>query len=85
MLARGAGINEEHLVLGLDPEAEVPGGVPGSRENPDDLSLDAAIRRHVQVVLHRTDGNKSETARVLGISRSRLQRYVDRFDLHVPS
>ncbi|MEK9502088.1 sigma-54-dependent transcriptional regulator [Gaopeijia maritima] len=87
VLARGAAIDEEHLVLGLDSDADgVTGGARASgRDDPDDLSLDSAIRRHVQVVLHRTDGNKSETARVLGISRSRLQRYVDRFDLHVPS
>ena len=32
-------------------------------------------------VLERTQGNKSETARLLGISRSRLQRYVDKFKL----
>lgn len=84
VLARGAAIDEEHLMLHLDPGADGVGGA-GERDDPDDLSLDSAIRRHVQVVLHRTDGNKSETARVLGISRSRLQRYVDRFDLHVPS
>ena len=29
-------------------------------------------------------GHRPEAARVLGISRSRLQRYVDRFDLQVP-
>ena len=58
---------------------EIPSSFP-----PDDLSLDRAIAVHVQAVLQKTDGNKSEASRVLGISRSRLQRYVDRFDLDVP-
>ena len=39
---------------------------------------------HVQDVLQHTQGNKSETARLLGISRSRLQRYVEKFKLDVP-
>jgi ActR/RegA family two-component response regulator len=33
----------------------------------------------VSRVLERSGGNKSETARILGISRSRLQRYVEKF------
>ncbi len=86
ILARGAAVGEEHLVLGMDTEHGTFGAAPRSQEDdPDDFSLDTAVRKHVQVVLHRTEGNKSEAARVLGISRSRLQRYVDRFDLHVPS
>jgi DNA-binding NtrC family response regulator len=86
ILARGAVLGEEHLALGFDLPGSVAAGEngDGSSDDPDDFSLDTAIRRHVQVVLHRTEGNKSEAARVLGISRSRLQRYVDRFDLQVP-
>lgn len=87
ILARGPAIGEEHLVLGIDTDPGRFGAAPrtGPEDDPDDFSLDTAIRKHVQIVLHRTEGNKSEAARVLGISRSRLQRYVDRFDLHVPS
>ncbi|MBT8404627.1 MAG: sigma-54 dependent transcriptional regulator, partial [Gemmatimonadetes bacterium] len=86
ILARGAVLGEEHLALGFDAHGTSPavGGATRPDDDADDLSLDRAIRRHVQLVLHRTDGNKSEAARVLGISRSRLQRYVDRFELHVP-
>ncbi|MEQ9568608.1 MAG: helix-turn-helix domain-containing protein, partial [Longimicrobiales bacterium] len=87
ILARGPAIGDEHLVLGIDTDPGRFGAAPrtGPEDDPDDFSLDTAIRKHVQIVLHRTEGNKSEAARVLGISRSRLQRYVDRFDLHVPS
>jgi DNA-binding NtrC family response regulator len=95
ILARGAAIGPEHLSLGVEflpPEArgkgekreEKPQRNGGKPEMPDDLSLDAAISRHVQDVLAHTEGNKSETARLLGISRSRLQRYVEKFRLDVP-
>jgi DNA-binding NtrC family response regulator len=97
ILARGAAIGPEHLSLGVD--FVMPDGrredrradkkieksrKNGAAERPDDLSLDAAISRHVQDVLQHTQGNKSETARLLGISRSRLQRYVEKFQLDVP-
>jgi two-component system response regulator AtoC len=96
ILARGSAIGPEHLSLGVElvmhegrreekrdkkPEKS---GANGTGPLPDDLSLDAAISRHVQDVLQHTEGNKSETARLLGISRSRLQRYVEKFELDVP-
>ena len=94
ILARGAAIGPEHLSLGVDfavseargdgQRTEQKGRRNGVSELADDLSLDAAIARHVEQVLKHTEGNKSETARLLGISRSRLQRYVDKFELDVP-
>ena len=97
ILARGAAIGPEHLSLGVD--FVMPDGrrddrrgdkkvekarKDGAADLPEDLTLDAAISRHVQDVLQHTQGNKSETARLLGISRSRLQRYVEKFHLDVP-
>jgi two-component system, NtrC family, response regulator AtoC len=92
ILARGAAIGPEHVSLGVDiavyegrhggkkdDKAQKNGN--GVKKRPEDLSLDAAIQRHVQDVLAHTSGNKSETARLLGISRSRLQRYVEKFRL----
>jgi two-component system response regulator AtoC len=98
ILARGAAIGPEHISLGVDfvmpdgrreekrseKKTEKARGKNGALELPEDLSLDAAISRHVQDVLQHTQGNKSETARLLGISRSRLQRYVEKFKLDVP-
>jgi DNA-binding NtrC family response regulator len=92
--ARGAAIGAEHLTLGMDyagrgaraPEPESAGAGSNGRGSSGDLSeaeldLEHVISLHVRRVLERTAGNKSETARLLGISRSRLQRYVDKFKL----
>jgi DNA-binding NtrC family response regulator len=43
---------------------------------PEELSLDAAIRRHVQYVLHLNRGNKLRSAQQLGVSRSTLYRIL---------
>jgi ActR/RegA family two-component response regulator len=48
---------------------------------PADRSLSAIERGHVQRVLADTGGNKSEAARILGISRPRLDRMAARWDL----
>jgi DNA-binding NtrC family response regulator len=68
------------LDVGLDGEAApaaaatapVPGG--SGREGEDDLH--AAIARHIRAVLERCSGNKRQAARLLGISRSRLDRHL---------
>ena len=48
---------------------------------PPDLTVGAVVADHVQKVLEQTGGNKSESARLLGISRSRLARIIDKHDL----
>lgn len=89
LVARGRTLAADHLRLGvdrpvMDEERVVPQAVH-QRVDPEDLALANVISEHVQFVIRRTAGNKSEAARLLGISRSRLQRYVDRFDLDVPA
>ncbi len=44
--------------------------------NGRDLSLAAALQRHVRTVLERTGGNRRQTARLLAISRARLARHL---------
>lgn len=86
ILARGTAVGPEHLNLGGEFPLE-DAAVEGDEEDGGELEvleLDDVISRHVQRVLRHTGGNKSESARLLGISRSRLQRYVDKFELHVP-
>jgi DNA-binding NtrC family response regulator len=71
VLARGPVIGAEHLslsapVLAARAEADV--------ERDDSLS--AVVRAHVLKVLDRTGGNKRQAARILGISRPRLDRIL---------
>jgi two-component system response regulator AtoC len=93
ILARGAAIGPEHLSLlasaPVDWRVVRGAGAPAPATSPTppaerDVTLDSAIARHVQKVLLQARGNKSETARLLEISRSRLQRLVEKFDLDVP-
>jgi DNA-binding NtrC family response regulator len=41
-------------------------------------------REHVLRMLARKKGNKKETAKALGISRSRLYNLLKKFDIHAP-
>ena len=62
----------EHLSFGEPTRAGADGGGPSA----EDDSLDAATRAHVHRVLARAGGNKRQAARILGISRPRLDRIL---------
>ncbi len=80
IVARGPSVGPEHLALGF--QAARRGPPKGSGRVPDgDLTLDGAIECQIRRVLEQTDGNKTEAASLLGISRSRLTRYVERLGL----
>jgi DNA-binding NtrC family response regulator len=96
ILARGATLGPEHLRLGSDrPELGEGGGGgaftgegfplgspgPGGKGSVPDWTLDGAIARQARRVLEHTRWNKSEAARLLKISRSRLARIIDKFDM----
>jgi transcriptional regulator with GAF, ATPase, and Fis domain len=95
ILARGATLGPEHLRLGSDrPEVvdddiqggglgwnELVGGTGGTQSLEGGWTLDGAIGRQVRKVLNHTGWNKSEAARLLEISRSRLARLIEKFDL----
>ncbi|MFH1763615.1 MAG: helix-turn-helix domain-containing protein, partial [Gemmatimonadota bacterium] len=79
VLARGPAITPQHLrleapVLSADTEDEPP---PGE-------TLADVERIHVQGILARTGGNKRQSARILDISRSRLDRLISRHGIVVP-
>jgi transcriptional regulator with PAS, ATPase and Fis domain len=76
----------EHIVF--PPDIEPPydntrgdssprfGGNDQLDHSSTDLSLDGAIKRHVQFVYEQTNRNQRRTAKLLGISRSTLARYL---------
>ena len=75
-----------HAMSSAPPSAEsmklsAQSASPTGPVDEAELDLEHVISLHVRRVLEHTRGNKSETARILGISRSRLQRYLDKFDL----
>ena len=53
----------------------------GSSSGSGELSLDAIEKEHVRYTLLATDGNKSAAARLLKVSRPRLDRIIARHDL----
>ncbi len=59
-----------------DPEP-TPTGAPGASTGLGLQPLDATIRAAVVAAVERCRGNKSEAARQLGISRTRLKRLLD--------
>ena len=80
IVARGPLVGPDHLTLGI--HANVSVSQKGSGRVPEgDLTLDGAIESQIRRVLDQTDGNKTEAASLLGISRSRLTRYEERLGL----
>jgi two-component system response regulator AtoC len=77
VLARGPVIDRE--LISLDAPA-----LRDSEKEPEDSTLEAVEAAHVQRILDRTGGNKREAARVLGISRPRLDRLIEKHELSVP-
>ena len=71
VLATGDVIRPEHIEVGAAIDAEPPRLI----------SLEEMEREHVARVLEATDGHKSRTAEVLGVSRPRLDRMIERYGL----
>ena len=80
IVARGPVVGREHLALGLSGGARRSTS-PAAPGEEGDMTLDGAIERQIRRVLQNTGGNKTEAAGLLGISRSRLARQVERFGL----
>lgn len=60
----------------IEPEeVDLPDSVQSERRDTgDELTLDAAIKTHILKVLGLAGGNRSEAARILGVSRRYLQK-----------
>jgi transcriptional regulator with PAS, ATPase and Fis domain len=72
----------EHVVFSADlpasPEPAKPpaASVAADGDGNEALALTHAIHRHVRYVYERCRQNQRRTAKLLGISRSRLDRYL---------
>ncbi len=82
VLARGEIIEVEDLTLSKLPTAgDTAEVVPNSAGVFEPMSLEELERRHILATLNATSWNKSQTARILGIERSTLDRKIDRYEL----
>jgi DNA-binding NtrC family response regulator len=81
ILAEGEVITLDDLpeMLHLPSSCAEPESLP-----VDSLNLEAMERRTVRAALLQTNGNKVQTARLLGISRRSLYRLIERYRLEVP-
>ena len=70
-LTEGDTIGADAIILDGEAPTYAPAAEPGT---PRDLRLRVIIRRHVESVLVSVGGNKRKAARLLGISRTTLDR-----------
>ncbi|MDH3458306.1 MAG: hypothetical protein OER90_15800, partial [Gemmatimonadota bacterium] len=70
VLATGDVVRPEHLAL-----------VHTAGAQPELLSLDEVERRHVVRILEVTGGHKTRAAQILGVSRPRLNRLIEKYGL----
>ncbi len=77
----------EHVVFPPDLEshsagmdnsqtASMPAGNHKERDTDIDLSLDSAIKKHIRLVYEQANRSQRKAAKLLGISRSTLARYL---------
>lgn len=81
VLARGEVIDVEDLTLTKLSTAGDTGDVIPSMAAFEPISLDEVERRHILATLQATSWNKSQTASILGIERSTLDRKIRRYEL----
>lgn len=82
-------IIERSVILADGPQLE-PDSLPDSFKKHNtvnfpqpgaDLNLATAEKLHIQKVLHQTNGNKTETARLLGIALTTLYRKLEEYKI----
>ncbi len=78
VLAQGTALRVEHLGIGRGG-----GGVLEAADSLSTATLDDAERRQLLAALERTGGNKRQAARILEISRPRLDRLIRKYDIDV--
>jgi DNA-binding NtrC family response regulator len=91
LLSDGKMLSERDLLAAMPPAIDTQAStaltesaVPGSGPTFDPNFLTSAQRGQVQQALREARGNKAGAARLLGISRRSLYRWLDRLDLSEP-
>jgi len=51
------------------------------QEIPEIMTLDAVIKKHIEEILKKSNGNKSRASRILGISRRSLLRRIEKHSI----
>ena len=79
-------LNERDFQAALTPQRSAPDGAPPPAAAPipeptEDSQLSNAQRDHIERVLQQARGNKAAAAKMLGISRRSLYRWIDRLNL----
>ena len=85
VLAEGEYIDQQDLMLSKLPTTGDTTDVPSVPMEFVPSSLADVERQHILATLQATDWNKSQTASLLGIERSTLDRKIRRYDLHEAS
>ena len=79
-----ANVIERAIILSasdtIQPQDLPFGNLPQSR--PDLSSLKEMEKAHIQTVLRSTNGNKTQTAKILGISVRNLYRKMEQYQTH---
>lgn len=84
VLAQEEYIDVDDLTLSKISTAGDTGEImPPAVNSFEPMSLEELERRHILATLNSTGWNKSQTARILGIERSTLDRKIDRYQLDV--
>ena len=81
VLTRGEVIDIEDLMLTKLSTAGDTADVAPMASSFEPISLDEVERRHILATLQATGWNKSQTANILGIERSTLDRKIRRYEL----
>jgi two-component system NtrC family response regulator len=76
----------ERAVIICDGDTLTPSLLPldfydGGDNTPSSFALSAIEKHHINKILHHTKGNKTETARLLGIGLTTLYRKIDEYGL----
>lgn len=80
ILCRDQHIGVSHLPLELNSESQ-KSPVKVGEAYTSDMSLSDMEKRHILYVLQQNDNNKSQTARILGISRSTLREKLRQYGI----